>query len=323
MKTHEGPRPAEEIHAIIDDLRGKYVPLARDVAFRSCLDRLLRCDADGNQISKPVEFTSTGETRGIAVFGGAGSGKTSLVHRTVGRHPALQPTDAALRPCVSITVPNPATMKSVGLEILKATGYPGSSDRRQTAWQIWTDVRTRFEVLGTIVLIIDEAHDLFPKPSKSEAPDILKTFKSLMQGDGAVIVILSGISSLWHNISFDDQVDRRFCKFELPPVATSADRKLVWGLLCHYSARAGIERPDQADLVERLAHAARHRLGLCIEQIINAIECALMRGDTKLDVQHFADGFFRQEGCTVADNVFLAPRWSSIDLVGKGATPTR
>ena len=48
-----------------------------------------------------------------------------------------------------------------------------------------------------------------------------------------------------------------------------------------------------------------------------------MRGDTKLDVQHFADAFFRQEGCTVADNVFLAPRWSAIDLGGKAAAPAR
>jgi hypothetical protein len=220
-------------------------------------------------------------------------------------------------------VPNPATLKSVGLEILKATGYPEPAKRRQTSWQIWSDVRTRFELLGTTVLIIDEAHDLFPKPSKSEASDIFKTLKSLMQGESAVIVILSGVSSLWRSIAFDDQVDRRFSKFELPPVATAADRKLVWNMLCRYCQLAGIERPEQGDLVDRLAHAARQRLGLCIEQIINAIEVALLRGDARLDVQHFADAFFRQESCTVAENVFLAPRWSSIDLSGQAATPAR
>lgn len=323
MTIHEGLRPTDEIHAVIDDLRGKYVPLERDERFRSHLDRLLRCDGNGNALPKPVEFTSTGETRGIVVFGNAGSGKTSLVRRAMGKHPALQPSDAAPLPCVSITVPNPATLKSVGLEILKATGYPEPAKRRQTAWEIWSDVRTRFELLGTTVLIIDEAHDLFPKPSKSEAPEILKTLKSLMQGENAVIVILSGISSLWRSIAFDDQVDRRFSKFELPPVATAADRKLVWNMLGRYCQLAGLERPEQGDLVDRLAHAARQRLGLCIEQIINAIEVALLRGDTRLDVQHFADAFFRQESCTVAENVFLAPRWSSINLSGKAATPAR
>lgn len=321
MTTIDGLRPPSETHAVINELRGKYIPLERDKAFRATFDRLLECDEEGNPIPEPVKFTATGETRGIVVFGGAGSGKTSMIHRALFKHPALQPSDAAPRPCVSITVPNPATLKSVGLEILKATGYPELGKQR-TTWEIWTAVHTRFELLGTTALVIDEAHDLF-RPSQSQAPEILKTFKSLMQGPGAVIVVLSGMSSLWNNIAFDDQVDRRFSKFELPPVTTAADRKLVWGLLCHFCERANIGRPERADLVDRLAHAARQRLGLCIEQIIAAIEIAMMRGDAKLDVHHFADAFFRQESCTVADNVFLAPRWSSIDLGSKSTAPSR
>ncbi|WOI15226.1 hypothetical protein [Sulfitobacter sp. LC.270.F.C4] len=49
--------------------------------------------------------------------------------------------------------------------------------------------------------------------------------------------------------------------------------------------------------------------------MISAIEIALLRGDTKLDASHFADAFFAQEACSINQNVFLAPRWSSIDLI--------
>lgn len=221
-------------------------------------------------------------------------------------------------PCVSISVPSPATAKSVGREILRATGFPAKSGNR-TAQDIWVDVAFRFWLLGTVVLWIDEAHDVFPQKSKSEAPAILKTLKTLMQGESAVIVVLSGVDRLWENVCFDDQVSRRYFPFALPPVSGAADCKRLWGILGGYCDRACLELPPRGDLIERLVHAGRHRFGRCIEQMIDAIEIALMRGDTKLDIHHFADAFFAHEGCAISENVFLVPRWSSIDLHSRTA----
>ncbi|AUC54165.1 hypothetical protein CDO87_13705 [Sagittula sp. P11] len=51
-----------------------------------------------------------------------------------------------------------------------------------------------------------------------------------------------------------------------------------------------------------------------IEQMIDAIEIASARGDTKLDSQHFVDAYFAREGCSAGENIFLAPRWSAIQL---------
>ncbi len=228
-------------------------------------------------------------------------------------HPGLKPTEMT-KPVVSITVPNPATLKSVAQEALKATGYMGG-EKKRTVWEMWQLLRERFDMLGTVVFWIDEAHDLFPHGSKSEAPHILKTFKSLMQGEGAVIVILSGVESLWDSISFDHQVQRRYSKFELAPVVVSTDSKLLRTLLADFCDRVGLEAPEGGDLLERIIHAGRKRFGLCIEQMISAIEVALLRGDTKLDARHFADAFFAQEACSISDNVFMSPRWSSINLV--------
>lgn len=311
--TTSAPRPIQDIRAVTNELRSQYIKMGRDRQFRATIDRLLNCDEESNLIPDLVDFTASGEARGLVVTDGAGGGKTSLVRHALVNHPALQPSETALMPCVSVSVPSPATAKSVGHAVLNATGYP-SKNENPTAQRIWADVALRFGLLGTAVLWIDEAHDVFPKRAKGEAPEILNTLKSLMQGEAAVIVILSGVDSLWANISLDDQVKRRYRRFALPEVSAGADRKMLWGLLGHFAGRADLEMPEEGDLIERVIHAGRHRFGRCVEQMIDAIEAALMLGDCKLEMHHFAEVFFAQEGCSVAENVFLTPRWSSIDL---------
>lgn len=305
--------PAQTAPHAIAAVMGKYITLERDRAFVAKLDRLLKRDEGGDFTGRPVTFTSTGETRGIALTGNTGSGKTSLVHRALSKHPALQPSKAAPMPLVSINVPNPATIKSVGMEILKATGYPEiHSDL--PAWKIWSRVDSRLALLGTIVLWIDDAHDIFESKSKTDAQEILNHLRNRMQGTGAVIVVLSGLVMLWDNLCKDSQVKRRFARFDLPPVSTAADRKVLGKVLDHFCDTAALDRPEPGDLVERLAYAGQQRFGLCVEQMIAAIEVALMRGASRLTIEHFAEAYFEKEGCPAAENVFMAPRWSSIDL---------
>ncbi|MCR9151420.1 MAG: TniB family NTP-binding protein [Rhodobacteraceae bacterium] len=312
MTSLASPSAQTTPHAIAA-VMGKYITLERDRAFVAKLDRLLMRDEAGGFTGRPVTFTSTGETRGIALTGTAGSGKTSLVHRALSKHPALQPSEAAQMPLVAVSVPNPATIKSLGMEILKATGYSEiHSDR--PAWKIWADVDTRLALLGTVVLWIDEAHDIFAGKSKTDAPEILNHLKRRMQGTGAVIVVLSGLEILWDDLCKDSQVKRRFARFDLPPVSTAADRKVLAKVLGNFCDTAALDRPEQGDLVERLAYAGQQRFGLCVEQMIAAIEVALMRGASRLTIEHFAEAYFEREGCPVAENVFMAPRWSSINL---------
>lgn len=49
------------------NLRGTYITTSRDGIFRQHLDRLLQRDAAGLLLPKPVTFTSTGDTHGIAL----------------------------------------------------------------------------------------------------------------------------------------------------------------------------------------------------------------------------------------------------------------
>uniref|UniRef100_UPI003A8FCD6F TniB family NTP-binding protein n=1 Tax=Celeribacter halophilus TaxID=576117 RepID=UPI003A8FCD6F len=52
---------------------------------------------------------------------------------------------------------------------------------------------------------------------------ILRALKSLMQGDDAVIVILSGTEELSNVIRSDPQVQRRFTSMVLPELSEQAD----------------------------------------------------------------------------------------------------
>jgi len=72
-------------------------------------------------------------------------------------------------------------------QLLAESGYP-SVNRYREVWSRWGILRHRFMMLKTAVLWIDEAHDLFC----ADRNLILRAIKSLMQGESAVIVILSG-----------------------------------------------------------------------------------------------------------------------------------
>ncbi|MBN2906679.1 MAG: TniB family NTP-binding protein [Rhodobacteraceae bacterium] len=295
----------------LETLRNTYIRTPRDDLFRAHLDRLLKRDADGNLTPVPVTFTATGETRGIALVEGPGGGKTSLIDHVLSNHPALQSDDPTRRPVLSVRVPSPATVKSIGFEILRQSGYPATSSAKKE-WQIWTDVRHRLKEFETAVLWLDEAHDLFRAGRAAE--DILKLLKSLMQGDSAVIVILSGVDTLWEIASYDDQVKRRYSKMALPAMSSAKDGAALTEVIQKFSARVGLDPVIDDDLVDRLIHASRNRFGLCIENIIAAIETAVLKGSSRLEILHFAEAWGMQEGCDLGQNVFVSPRWAQIDL---------
>lgn len=311
-------KTTSEIRSILEDLRNTYVKTPRDQVFRGQFDRLLACDEQGNLLPRPVTYTRTGETRGIVLIDGAGGGKTTLVDHALRHHPAFAVNAPDTMPVVCASVPSPATLKSMALEILRQTGYRDVSERRER-WVLWELVRTRFKRLGTVVLWIDEAHDLFRAEAGSEARDILKILKSLMQGDGAVIVILTGTETLWQIASCDDQVKRRYSKIQLPALSAPRDGRALGHQIADFCRRADLDPPEDPELIPRLIHASRERFGRSIENIIHAIEVALLMGASRLETQHFAEAWSMQEGCALGVNVFLSPRWSGIDLAAPKA----
>ena len=241
------------------------------------------------------------------------------VAHALASHPALQAGGHGCPAWLGVSVPSPATLKSLGFEILRQSGYPHVSGYRET-WSIWDQIRSRLKMLGICILWIDEAHDLFCKDSGL----ILRALKSLMQGEAAVIVILSGTERLAEIIRSDPQVQRRFSTMQLRPVSAATDGEDFQDLVAAYSQRAGLRPEFSGDLVARLFHGARYRFGRSIETLLNAIETALGHGADYLTDDHFARVWAMQEGCGPGENVFLVDDWADItpDL-DPGVPPVR
>lgn len=296
---------------ILEELRDLHIETPRDASFASHLDRLLKRDEDGNFLPEARKFTPTGETRGILVIDGPGGGKSTLVNHALERHQALSKGADGRPRYLSSIVPSPATFKSMTLELLARSGYGEVSGRRE-AWSMWQMFRARLEQFEIAALWIDEAHDLFC----ADRNLILRAVKTLMQGDGAVIVILSGTERLAEIVRSDPQVQRRFTTLFLPPVSAQTDGDQFRSVIGSYCAMAGLEPPMDADLIDRLFHASRYRFGRCIETIVGAIEQALEEEQDQLDIDHFAQTWGMQEGCVLGANVFLAPEWWTINPDG-------
>lgn len=291
---------------ILDKLRKLRIATPRDEAFKAHLDRLLCRDETGNLTHEPQRFSAGRETRGVMVIDGPGGGKTTLIARALERHPVL--AGCGERHYLEASVPSPATFKSMGATLLQRSGYPVVAANRE-AWSMWETLRGRLKDQGITVLWIDEAHDLFC----ADRNLILRALKALMQGDEAVIPILSGTERLREIVRSDPQVQRRFSTLVLPPVAEAADGADFREVIGEYCRIAGLAAPNEADLIPRLFRAARHRFGRCVETVIGAIEFALESKADCLDIGHFAEFWGLQEGCPLGGNIFLAPDWSRID----------
>lgn len=303
-----------DIRAIMQPLRAKYFKNNRHRQLEHEVDRLLQNSEECGEVAIPERYAGGLETRGVIVAAKPGDGKTTAVYRVLSKHPALQPRpDADQRPYVRIQVPSPATLKSLGRAILAELDFVGISERA-AAWDIWNIVRHRLALYGTLALWIDEAQDVFLSRSARETDDILKTLKSLMQGDKAVIVVLSGTERLLEVARYDQQVDRRFRKILSRPLAVGVDEPNLEGVIHTYCEMAGLKPDLEQDTLRRLIHGSRGLFGRSIETILAAIEQALYEGSRSLVSRHFAEAWSIQEGCSWDQNVFVASDWAGLHL---------
>ena len=304
--------------AQIQKLRTIYVPTERDHELKRHLYRLFEVDSHGELTSVPCRYTAGQETRGVILIEGPGGGKTTAV-RTILREAeflAHNPETGEPR-YLEIQVPSPATLKSVGLAILAVLGMEDLSANPKV-WEVWTAVKQRLGAAGISVLWLDEAQDLIMSRSANETESSLRMIKSLMQGNNAVIPILSGTQRLAEVAAFDPQVSRRFTKIMPSNLQHGVDEAGLISLVEYYCEEVSIKARVDADVMARLVTASRHRFGRAIDTMINAIECALWDSDKTLTANHFAEAWAMQEGCDPSENIFLIEHWLSIPL-DKGA----
>lgn len=294
--------------AALDAVRKLHIGLDWDKEAALHVKRLLRRDGEGNLLPKARYFTKTGETRGMMLVGDPGSGKSHLMDRTLTKIPELAAADDGVPRVIACPVPSPATFKSMTLALLEQSGYPHATPR-QEAWSLWQMFRHRLGKLGIGVVWIDEAQDLFCADRKL----ILRALKSLMQGEDAVVVILSGTEELAQVIRTDPQVKRRFTAMVLPELSETAHGDMYRTVMADYCTRVGLAPPIEADLVGRVFHGARYRFGRAVELLLFAMEFAIEREAEHLMIDHFAAAYAMNEACPASQNVFYADNFLLLD----------
>lgn len=298
----------------VASLRAVHVENERDHMVYDHLSRLLQRDDMGEFTPHPVRFTAQLESRGLILIEPAGGGKTTAIQRVLDTFPVLgiNPDTGAPR-AIRMEVRSPATQRSIAQSLLRELGLIRMNSKA-TVSDLFELIRNQIMVTGTTVIWIDEAQDMFMSRSSREIDDMLKMLKSLMKGNSAVIVILSGTERLAELTSYDPQVSRRFTKIIPSDLEVGVDNAGLTEVITGYCDAVGMTFDPAESVVSRLIHGSRKRFGRAIETVINAIEQALMVDEKVLQCHHFADAWGMQEGCAYDENVFVAPDWSSIEL---------
>jgi hypothetical protein len=130
------PLSPTAIARTLERLKEIHIDTERDRDFRSQLERLLRVDDDGNLLPEPILYSAGLEARGIAFIEGAGGGKSTAIRRTLMNTPALAPDPQTGFPrYLEIQVPSPATLKSLGFQILETRKFEAIPSQ-PNAWEI-------------------------------------------------------------------------------------------------------------------------------------------------------------------------------------------
>lgn len=265
-------------------LGDRYMLNPRDDLLNAALAEILATSPGGTLTATPMRFDLVNETRGIMVYGESGSGKTALIRRNLRRTPAIGLWDGSGNGrAFYIRVPPEATLKGLATEIAKETGYQVAPRLRTT--EVWEIALHRLAQRGITILWIDEVHHLL---GGKETAEVLQRPKSLMQGDKAMALIVSGIPLLDAHIRQDRETDRRFlARVVLGPIRTDQERSKLLEFMDRCCELARLRSPRDPYLVERLEAVTHASLGGAIEMFQKAIYRALRRRDGELTLEDF------------------------------------
>lgn len=247
-------------------LDARYLKNARDDEFQECLRDILKVGSEGTLLPTAIRDPLNGETRGMQVIGASGDGKSVMIQRNLSALPGfVGMKNGASGNYLHITVSPEATIKSLASDIAAATGY-GRIEERAKTHEAWAVVRHRLKTFEIGLLWIDEAHHLLRGGAGRDVVGALQTLKNLLQGEGAVAVILSGVPQLEERISSDPETFRRYrLRQRLQPVmADSGDLQRLRRFLSRCCDRLDLAFPDDPSFAERIVFSQKGGLGRSI-----------------------------------------------------------
>ena len=262
------------------------------------------------------------ECRAIVLTGESGAGKSTLLRRVLG--PPPRPGANSL-PIVSLQVPGPATLLTLGRALLDKLGYPISDHAKEHV--VWENVRRQLALANTEVLHFDEVQNITGTANRKEAPKIRNALRAhLIDGEHPVILVLSGLPEITPFLASDIQILRR-SGFRALETLSPEDAALLTDVLEKMAAKADLKVDYEGDLLPRLMHAVCRQFGsaveLCVEATLRAVRPVDDFGtrlprERRLTTMQFGAVYADRSGNAPFANPFLVENWHKVDptLVG-------
>ncbi|ETD89212.1 hypothetical protein U713_10140 [Rhodobacter capsulatus YW2] len=229
--------PQDDLPALCDWIRNRYVSSSWDNQFLERLEMVLRRDGSGQLLADPKTYH--GETMGIAVTGPSRDGKSTLVRRVIERVLGEQFDANGLgRHVIYHRVRSAATLKSVYTDLCAATGF-SSLPSRLTIPEAHELAVHRLRLADIRIVILDEVHNLLGYDNKA-VNLFLKTF---LQDGGGFCLIAIGTAQLRDFIydrPLNIELAGRLLDLSLERFPRDNSLTLIRGALKQLSADAGL-----------------------------------------------------------------------------------
>jgi hypothetical protein len=265
------------------------------------------------------------ETRGVAVLGCSGAGKTASVLQSLSQL-GFERTKVGdrERPYLLVRLSANASLKGVSADCLAEIGW--RARMQDSARSIWQEVTHYMRELNTFILVLDEIQHVRTTGANDRAA--LRDFlKSLVQpSQNMVVPIVIGMEEFREVLVSDEQLRRRYDQVHVRALSPIEDLKETVQTLDRYATKAGLSLDGSVmsrDFAERLLHASNYAFGEMCSICVAGIRRTLLDGSATIELSHFQEAYNRRADCVPALNPFIATDFQNIKPTDQTIDPNK
>ncbi len=251
--------------------------------FKEILDSIDDCHHLSNLKDEPECLFLQGET---------GAGKTTILKSYSQNYPRYQTPDGTIVPILEVTIPSPATVKSVVTKLLWELGDP-AYDKGTTSNQTIRLIGLMKDC-GVSLVFLDEFQHFIDRDSAKVLKTVSDWLKNLIL-DTKVPVVLIGLPEAETVFQFNSQLSRRFAnRHNLNPFSwKDSGREFRTFLHAVESQLPLMEESNLAceEMALRFYYASDGIVAYVMKLIRYGTHLVLKRGQEKLDLNVLASAF--------------------------------